>query len=48
MKKLEEKGYRFKDYDGMMPEMGKDTLVIDDISQYETEKLIEIYKPAVF
>jgi nitrogenase molybdenum-iron protein alpha chain len=48
MKKLEEKGYRFKDYDGMMPEMGKDALVIDDISQYETEKLIEIYKPAVF
>ena len=48
MKKLQEKGYRFKDYDGMMPEMAKNTLVIDDISQYETEKLIEKYKPAVF
>ena len=48
MKALQEKGYRFKDYDGMMPDMDKDTLIIDDISQYETEKLIEIYKPAVF
>ena len=45
---LEKKGFRFKDYDGMMPEMEKNTLVIDDISQYETEKLIEKYKPAVF
>jgi nitrogenase molybdenum-iron protein alpha chain len=45
---LEKKGFRFKDYDGMMPEMAKDTLIIDDISQYETEKLIEKYKPAIF
>jgi nitrogenase molybdenum-iron protein alpha chain len=45
---LEKKGFRFKDYDGMMPEMEKDTLIIDDISQYETEKLIEKYKPAIF
>ena len=42
------KGFRFKDYDGMMPEMADGTLVIDDISQYETERLIEIYKPAIF
>ena len=41
-------GFEFKDYEGMMPEMPGGTLVIDDISQYETEKLIEIYKPAVF
>jgi nitrogenase molybdenum-iron protein alpha chain len=32
----------------MMPEMSSGRLVIDDISQYETEKLLEIYKPAVF
>ncbi|MFP5212810.1 MAG: nitrogenase component 1, partial [Acidobacteriota bacterium] len=48
MERLKEKGFRFKDYDGMMPEMGDNTLVIDDISQYESEKLIEIYKPAIF
>ncbi len=45
---LQEKGYRFKDYDGMMEEMERETLIIDDITHYETEKLIEIYKPAVF
>ena len=45
---LQAKGFEFKDYEGMMPEMPGGTLVIDDISQYETEKLIEIYKPAVF
>ncbi len=48
MKKLEEKGFRFKDYDGMMTEMPNGTLVIDDINQYETEKLIEIFKPDIF
>jgi nitrogenase molybdenum-iron protein alpha chain len=41
-------GYKFSDYDGMMPDMDNDTLVIDDISSYETEKLIEIWKPDVF
>ena len=28
--------------------MAEGTLVIDDISQYETERMIEIYKPAIF
>jgi nitrogenase molybdenum-iron protein alpha chain len=46
--RLQEQGFRFKDYDGMMTEMSSQTLVIDDISQYETERLIEIYKPAIF
>ena len=45
---LERRGYRFKDYDGMMRDMEAKTLVIDDISHYETERLIEIYRPAVF
>jgi len=45
---MEAKGYRFKDYDGMMPEMEKGTLAVDDISHYESEVLIEKYKPAVF
>lgn len=46
--RLEAQGYTFSDYDGMMPDMDPDTLVIDDISSYETEKLIEIWKPDVF
>jgi nitrogenase molybdenum-iron protein alpha chain len=44
---LEKKGYSFADYDGMMPEMKMNSLVIDDISHWETEKLIEYYKPAI-
>jgi nitrogenase molybdenum-iron protein alpha chain len=38
----------FRGYVGMMPEMDKDVLVIDDLSHHETEKLLEIYKPDIF
>ncbi len=40
-------GFSFSDYEGMMAEMKKTTLVIDDISHHEMEKLIEIYKPDI-
>ena len=45
---LQQLGYEFKDYNGMMPEMLKNSLVIDDVNHWETEKLIEFYKPDVF
>jgi nitrogenase molybdenum-iron protein alpha chain len=45
---MEDGGFTFNDYDGMMPEMEAGTLSIDDISHHETEKVIELYKPAVF
>ncbi len=48
LEKLAAEGFSFKDYEGMMAQMSDRTLVIDDISQYETEKMIEIYKPAIF
>ncbi|HEX2934224.1 MAG TPA: nitrogenase molybdenum-iron protein alpha chain [Bacteroidales bacterium] len=48
LKALEEKGLQFSGYDGMMAEMKKGSLVIDDLSHYEMEKLIEIYHPDVF
>lgn len=48
LKSLEAKGLAMKDYEGMMPTMSNRTLIIDDISQHESEKLIEIYKPAIF
>lgn len=48
LKTMEEKGFRFKDYDGMMEEMDEKSFIIDDISQYESERLLEIYKPDVF
>jgi nitrogenase molybdenum-iron protein alpha chain len=47
MKKLQSRGYRFKSYEGMMRQMEKETLVIDDISHYETEKLIEMIRPSI-
>ena len=45
---LEKKGYEFSAYEGMMPQMEKNSLVIDDVSHWETEKLIEFYKPDLF
>jgi nitrogenase molybdenum-iron protein alpha chain len=48
MKALTEAGYRFKDYEGLIPDMDKGTLVIDDLNQYEAEKLVELMKPDIF
>ena len=45
---LQRLGYEFKQYEGMMPTMSKNSLVIDDVNHWETEKLIEFYKPDVF
>jgi nitrogenase molybdenum-iron protein alpha chain len=41
-------GMTFNDYEGMMPEMPSGALIVDDISHYETEQLLEIYRPDVF
>jgi nitrogenase molybdenum-iron protein alpha chain len=46
--RLQAAGYRFKDYDGMMPDMPEKALIVDDISHHETERLIELYRPDVF
>jgi nitrogenase molybdenum-iron protein alpha chain len=48
LKKLAEEGFEFKNYEGMMPDMDNDTLVIDDLNQYEADKLVELYKPDIF
>lgn len=45
---LEQKGFKFEHYEGMMPTMKKNSLVIDDINHWETEKLIEVMKPDLF
>ncbi len=45
---LAEKGIAVADYSGMMPEMDNGALVIDDISQYETDKMIAMFKPDIF
>ncbi len=36
------------DYIGMLPDMKNNSLMIDDINHWETEKLIEFYKPDIF
>ncbi len=46
--KLVNKKFEFSDYKGMMPEMSKNSMVIDDISHWETEKLLEKVKPDIF
>ncbi len=45
---LEAKGVTFSDYEGLWPEMENGTYVIDDISHYEMEKLVEEYHPDIF
>ena len=45
---LKEKGLEINGYEGMMKQMLKKSLVVDDVSHYESEKLIEIYKPDIF
>lgn len=47
IKRFEKSGYTFKEYEGMMPQMENDTLVIDDVSEFETEQLIKIFKPDI-
>lgn len=44
----ERRGYRFQEYAGMMADMRDQTLIIDDISHGEAERLIELVKPDVF
>jgi len=40
-------GFSFSDYEGMMAEMKKGALVVDDISHHEIEKLIQMYHPDI-
>jgi nitrogenase molybdenum-iron protein alpha chain len=45
----ERHGVKLKYYEGMMADMEEETTFsIDDISQYETEKMLELYKPDIF
>ena len=45
---LEAAGMELRGYQGMMPEMEEGALVIDDLYHFETERLLEIYKPDIF
>jgi len=48
MAALEAAGYKFKEYDGIVPDMEKGSIIVDDLNQYEAEKLVELMKPDLF
>ncbi|MCC7145957.1 MAG: nitrogenase molybdenum-iron protein alpha chain [Phycisphaeraceae bacterium] len=45
---LKKQGVEVAGYEGMMAQMDDQSLVLDDISHHETERLIAHFKPAVF
>src|SRR3989339_1154652 len=47
IERLEKAGLKLSEYEGMMAEMENGALVIDDISQFETERLIDLYHPDI-
>ncbi|WP_320172101.1 nitrogenase molybdenum-iron protein alpha chain [Maridesulfovibrio sp.] len=48
IKALEDAGYQFKHYEGLNTDMDKGTIIVDDLNQYEAEKLVELLKPDLF
>ena len=46
--KLQEAGLEFKEYEGLIPDMEEQTLIIDDLNQYEAETLVEMMQPDIF
>jgi nitrogenase molybdenum-iron protein alpha chain len=48
MDALARQGLPVHNYEGLMPAMAEDSLIIDDISEWETEHLLRTYKPDVF
>jgi nitrogenase molybdenum-iron protein alpha chain len=45
---LSTQGLEVSDYKGMMSDMADQSLIVDDITHWESEKLIEYYKPDIF
>jgi nitrogenase molybdenum-iron protein alpha chain len=48
MAALEKAGVDFKSYEGLNPMMDQGAIVIDDLNQYEAEKLVKLMKPDLF
>jgi len=46
--RLKNSNIELKEYNGMMADMAKNSLILDDMNHWEIEKLIEYYKPDVF
>jgi nitrogenase molybdenum-iron protein alpha chain len=47
-KELSGQGMRWEDYEGMMPDMDNESLVIDDLNHHEMDVLMEKYHPDIF
>jgi nitrogenase molybdenum-iron protein alpha chain len=45
---LAARGLRFREYEGMLPDMPTGSLVIDDLNQYEAEALVQAVRPDIF
>jgi nitrogenase molybdenum-iron protein alpha chain len=45
---LEAEGLHFKEYQGLNPDMDPGSIIIDDLNQYEAEKLVQMLKPDLF
>ncbi|MBI4797792.1 MAG: nitrogenase molybdenum-iron protein alpha chain [Desulfarculus sp.] len=45
---LAQSGLPMKDYEGLIPDMEPGSMIIDDLNQYEAEKLVEMVKPDIF
>lgn len=41
-------GLELKKYEGLIPDMAAGTLVVDDLNQFEAERLVEFMKPDIF
>lgn len=48
LKALEDAGLMFKEYEGLNPDMDENTIIVDDMNQYEAEKIVELMKPDLF
>ena len=48
LEELKAKGLEINGYEGMMKQMLRKSMVVDDVSHYESERLIELYKPDIF
>ena len=45
---IDKKGVEISEYKGLYDDMHENSLIVDDISHWEAEKLIEFYKPDIF
>lgn len=45
---LEKNGLEFSEYKGMQTDMADQSLIVDDVSHWEADKLIQYYKPDIF